>query len=65
MILCFQIVDLDLNKINFPFGNFSPILRSNMAKLAKIGILQNPLKSGGFMLISQKLHPLLGLKCAL
>ena len=60
MILCFQILDLSFNKINFPLETFLPSLRSSMAKLAKIGILpilQNPLKSGGFMVISQKLHP--------
>ena len=60
MTLCFQIMDLSLNKINFHFGNFYPSLRSSMTKLANIGILpilQNLSKSGGFVVISQKLHP--------
>ena len=49
-----------LIKSTFLLETFLPFLRSSMTKLAKIGILpilQNPLKSGGFMVISQKLHP--------
>ena len=49
-----------LIKSTFLLETFLPSLRSSMAKLAKIGILpilQNPLKSGGFIVISQKLHP--------
>ena len=41
-------------------ATFYPSLRISMAKLAKIGILpilQNLLKSGSFVVISQKLHP--------
>ena len=60
MILCIQILDLSFNKINFPFGNFLPIFEQQHGKVGQIGILpilQNPLKSGGFVVISQKLHP--------
>ena len=49
-----------LIKSTFLLETFISSLRSIMAKLAKIGILpilQNPLKSGCFMVISQKLHP--------
>ena len=49
-----------LMKSTFILLTFYPSLRSSMAKLAKIGILpilQNRLKSGGFIVISQKLHP--------
>ena len=60
MILWFQILDLSFNKINFHFGNFSYIFTQQHGKVGQIWhlpILQNPLKSGGFMVISQKLHP--------
>ena len=49
-----------LIKSTFILETFLLSLRSSMAKLAKFGILpilQNPLKSGGFMVISHKLHP--------
>ena len=49
-----------LIKSTFILATFYPSLRSSMTKLAKIGILpilQNLLKSGGFVVISQKLHP--------
>ena len=32
MILCFQILDLNLNKINFHFGNFLPIFTQQHGK---------------------------------
>ena len=57
MILRFQILDLSFNKINFPFGNFSSIFTHQHGKVGQNWHLQNPLKSGGFMVISQKLHP--------
>ena len=50
----------DLIKSTFILAPSYPSLGSSMAKVAKIGILQilqNPLKSGGFMVRSQKLHP--------
>ena len=49
-----------LIKSTFILAPLYPSLGSSRAKLAKIGILpilQNPLKSGGFVVISQTLHP--------
>ena len=35
MILCFQILDLSFNKINFPFGNFLPIFTQQYGKVGQ------------------------------
>ena len=35
MILCFQILDLCVNKINFHFGNFLPIITRQHSKVGQ------------------------------
>ena len=67
MILCFQIFDLSLNKINFHFGNFLPIFTQQHGK---VGQNWNFAKFAKFVEIwwfwddITKIAPLLGLKYA-
>ena len=67
MTLCFQILDLSFNKINFHFGNFLPIFLQQHDKVGQNWHFANCAKSveiwwfcGGIT----KIAPLLGLKCA-
>ena len=67
MILCFQILDLSFNKINFPFGNFSPIFTQQDGKVGQNWHFANFAKSveiWWFYGDITKIAPLLGLKCA-
>ena len=67
MILWFQILDLSLNKINFPFGNFSPIFTQQHGKVGQNWHFANFAKSveiWWFYGDITKIAPLLGLKCA-
>ena len=67
MILWFQILDLSLNKIYFPFGNFSPIFTQQYGKVCQnwyFANFANSVEIWWFYRDITKNAPLLGLKCA-
>ena len=67
MTLCFQILDLSLNKINFHFGNFLPIFTQQHDKVGQNWHFANFAKSAEIWWFCRditKIAPLLGLKCA-
>ena len=67
MILCFKILDFSFNKINFPFGNFSPIFTQQHGKVGQYWHFANFAKSVEIWCFYgdiTKIARLLGLKCA-
>ena len=64
MMLCFQILDLSFNKINFHFGKFLPIFTQQHGKVSQNWHFANFAKSVEILLFYgdiTKIAPLLGL----